>query len=48
VDYELVRGTARLIVDTRNAVQGAHPAIFKLGAPRQSAEDQQNQRVEVA
>ena len=48
VDYELVRGSARLIVDTRNAIQGAHPAIFKLGAPRQSAEDRQDEHVEVA
>ena len=48
VDYELVRGSARLIVDTRNTIQGAHPAIFKLGAPRQSVEDHQDERVEVA
>ena len=39
VDYEAVRQAARLIVDTRNAISGAHPAIFKLGAPRQSVED---------
>jgi UDP-N-acetyl-D-glucosamine dehydrogenase len=36
VDYELVRRSARLIVDTRNAVCGPHPAIFKLGSPRAS------------
>jgi UDP-N-acetyl-D-glucosamine dehydrogenase len=48
VDYELVRRSARLIVDTRNTIRGAHPAIFKLGAPRQSAEDRQDEQVEVA
>ena len=44
----MVRRSARLIVDTRNAIKGAHPAIFKLGAPRQSAEDRQDQHAEVA
>jgi UDP-N-acetyl-D-glucosamine dehydrogenase len=34
VDYELVRRSSRLIVDTRNAIDGPHPAMFKLGAPR--------------
>jgi len=48
VDYDLVRRSARLIVDTRNTIKGAHPAIFKLGAPRQSAEDRQDQQAEVA
>jgi UDP-N-acetyl-D-glucosamine dehydrogenase len=44
VDYELVRRASRLIVDTRNAISGAHPAIFKLGSPRQSIEDFQIDR----
>jgi len=48
VDYDLVRRSAGLIVDTRNTIQGAHPAIFKLGAPRQSAEDRQDEHAEVA
>ena len=48
VDYELVRRSARLIVDTRNTIQGAHQAIFKLGSPRQSVEDRQDARAEVA
>jgi len=43
-----VRRSAGLIVDTRNTIQGAHPAIFKLGAPRQSAEDRQDEHAEVA
>jgi UDP-N-acetyl-D-glucosamine dehydrogenase len=34
IDYELVRRSARLIVDTRNAIPGRHPHVFKLGAPK--------------
>ncbi len=33
VDYELVRRSARLIVDTRNAIAGRHPHVLTLGAP---------------
>jgi UDP-N-acetyl-D-glucosamine dehydrogenase len=34
VDYSMVVESARLIVDTRNAIAGGHPHVFKLGAPR--------------
>jgi len=33
IDYRLVTESARLIVDTRNAIAGSHPHVFKLGAP---------------
>jgi UDP-N-acetyl-D-glucosamine dehydrogenase len=33
IDYDMVRGAARLIVDTRNAIGGRHPHVFRLGAP---------------
>jgi UDP-N-acetyl-D-glucosamine dehydrogenase len=33
VDYDMVLKFARLIVDTRNAITGKHPHVFKLGAP---------------
>jgi UDP-N-acetyl-D-glucosamine dehydrogenase len=33
VDYGMVLSSARLIVDTRNAIAGKHPHVFKLGAP---------------
>jgi UDP-N-acetyl-D-mannosaminuronate dehydrogenase len=33
VDYEMVLNSAKLIVDTRNAIAGRHPHVFKLGAP---------------
>ena len=33
VDYAMVLRSARLIVDTRNAIAGKHPHVFKLGAP---------------
>jgi UDP-N-acetyl-D-glucosamine dehydrogenase len=36
VDYELVRRSARLIVDTRNAITGAHTSLFKLGSPHRA------------
>ena len=29
----MVLRSARLIVDTRNAIAGKHPHVFKLGAP---------------
>jgi UDP-N-acetyl-D-glucosamine dehydrogenase len=34
VDYSMVLDSADLIVDTRNAIPGAHEHVFKLGAPR--------------
>jgi UDP-N-acetyl-D-glucosamine dehydrogenase len=34
-DYEAVRKHARLIVDSRNAIKGTYPHVFKLGAPGQ-------------
>jgi UDP-N-acetyl-D-glucosamine dehydrogenase len=33
VDYDMVLRSARLIVDTRNAIAGRHPHVIKLGAP---------------
>jgi UDP-N-acetyl-D-glucosamine dehydrogenase len=33
VDYSMVLESAKLIVDTRNAIAGSHPQVFKLGAP---------------
>ena len=33
VDYDMVRRSSRLIVDTRNAVAGRHPHVLKLGSP---------------
>jgi UDP-N-acetyl-D-glucosamine dehydrogenase len=33
VDYQMVVEQARLVVDTRNAIAGRHPHVFKLGAP---------------
>ena len=33
VDYDMVLRSARLIVDTRNAIAGTHPHVIKLGAP---------------
>ena len=33
LDYTLILQHARLIVDSRNAIKGAHPNVFKLGAP---------------
>jgi UDP-N-acetyl-D-glucosamine dehydrogenase len=32
-DYAAILQHARLIVDTRNAIKGRHPHLFKLGAP---------------
>jgi UDP-N-acetyl-D-glucosamine dehydrogenase len=32
-DYDLIRTRAPLIVDSRNAIKGAYPHVFKLGAP---------------
>jgi len=33
VDYDMVLKSSRLIVDTRNAIAGKHPHVFKIGAP---------------
>jgi len=33
VDYATVLASAKLIVDTRNAIAGTHSHVFKLGAP---------------
>ena len=38
IDYELVRRSAPLIVDTRNAIAGTHSHVFKLGAPSPAIE----------
>ncbi len=36
VDYRMVAQSAKLVVDTRNAIAGRHPHVFKLGAPTQA------------
>jgi UDP-N-acetyl-D-glucosamine dehydrogenase len=33
-DYKALLEEADVIVDTRNAIKGEHPNVFKLGAPR--------------
>jgi UDP-N-acetyl-D-glucosamine dehydrogenase len=33
VDYAMVQHSAKTIVDTRNAIAGHHPNVFRLGAP---------------
>jgi UDP-N-acetyl-D-glucosamine dehydrogenase len=33
-DYAALLTEADVIVDTRNAIKGSHPNVFKLGAPR--------------
>jgi UDP-N-acetyl-D-glucosamine dehydrogenase len=33
IDYQVVEAAAPLIVDTRNAIKGALPHVFRLGAP---------------
>jgi UDP-N-acetyl-D-glucosamine dehydrogenase len=33
VDYDMVRDSAALVVDTRNSIDGIHSHVFKLGAP---------------
>jgi UDP-N-acetyl-D-glucosamine dehydrogenase len=38
VDYAMVVKSARLIVDTRNAIPGHHPHVLKLGAPAPAAD----------
>jgi UDP-N-acetyl-D-glucosamine dehydrogenase len=39
-DYAALVAEADVIVDTRNAIKGSHPNVFKLGAPRGAAEGQ--------
>jgi UDP-N-acetyl-D-glucosamine dehydrogenase len=39
VDYDEVVRHARLIVDSRNAIKGQHPHVFKLGAPGRPSVD---------
>jgi UDP-N-acetyl-D-glucosamine dehydrogenase len=39
-DYKSLVEEADVIVDTRNAIKGSHPNVFKLGAPRGAAEGQ--------
>jgi UDP-N-acetyl-D-glucosamine dehydrogenase len=36
VDYDLVQRSASVVVDTRNAIEGRHPNVFRLGAPSPS------------
>jgi UDP-N-acetyl-D-glucosamine dehydrogenase len=36
VDYDLLAGTAPLVVDTRNAIKKQYPHVFRLGAPVRS------------
>jgi UDP-N-acetyl-D-glucosamine dehydrogenase len=38
-DYKALVAGADLIVDTRNAITGSHPHVFKLGAPTREHED---------
>jgi UDP-N-acetyl-D-glucosamine dehydrogenase len=33
IDYDLVRRSASVVVDTRNAIEGHHSNVFRLGAP---------------
>jgi UDP-N-acetyl-D-glucosamine dehydrogenase len=37
-DYKEIVGSARLVVDTRNATKGGHPHVFRLGAPHTAAD----------
>jgi len=39
-DYAALIDEADVIVDTRNAIKGSHPNVFKLGAPRGAVEGQ--------
>ena len=38
VDYAMVQHEASVVVDTRNAIKGAHGNVFRLGAPAPAAE----------
>jgi UDP-N-acetyl-D-glucosamine dehydrogenase len=44
VDYSMVLKSAKLIVDTRNAIAGSHPHVFKLGAPSSVLVTHQHER----
>ena len=46
VDYAMVLESAKLIVDTRNAIAGSHAHVFKLGAPNSLLVTGQHERVE--
>ena len=37
VDYAMVQHSAKVIVDTRNAIAGQHANVFRLGAPAPAA-----------
>jgi UDP-N-acetyl-D-glucosamine dehydrogenase len=37
IDYDLVCRSAQVVVDTRNAIEGRHPNVFRLGSPAPSA-----------
>ena len=45
VDYDLVLNSARLIVDTRNAIGGSHEHVFKIGAPAPAMAARDRQKV---
>jgi len=45
VDYSMVLESAQLIVDTRNAIAGEHPRLFKLGAPNRTLTERQPEQV---
>jgi UDP-N-acetyl-D-glucosamine dehydrogenase len=40
IDYEMVRDQSRLVVDTRNAIEGEHAHVLKLGAPAPTVREQ--------
>jgi len=37
VDYAMVQRSSRAVIDTRNAIEGHHANVFRLGAPAPSA-----------
>src|SRR5262245_59661939 len=37
-DYEAIVAEADIVVDTRNAIKGSYPHVFRLGAPQAAAE----------
>ena len=45
VDYDMVLNSARLIVDTRNAIAGSHEHVFKIGAPAPAMTARDRQKV---
>ncbi len=38
VDYDLVQRSSSVVVDTRNAIEGRHANVFRLGAPSPSGD----------